>query len=94
MEQELKRCSIFFSRMLPCATTAVIGIKDDMSGSVSRISLACGGGVGSSACVQRLVFANGHVVPSTRLSNGLSSLVEPYGYDHPFESASEAHTDW
>lgn len=38
-------------------------------------------------------LANGFVVPSTRLSNGLNRLVEAYGYGHPLKAASEAHQD-
>jgi hypothetical protein len=45
---------VFFFRMLPCATNGSYWYRSDMSGSVSRISLACGGGgAGGSACVQR-----------------------------------------
>jgi hypothetical protein len=36
-------------------------------------------------------LANGPVVPSTRLPNG---LVEPYGCDYPSKPDLERHKDW
>ena len=61
-------------RMLPCATTAVIGIIDDGSGSVPRISLACRERKRFGLCPTAGFLANGPVVPSTRLSNGQNGI--------------------
>lgn len=76
--------------MLPCATTAVIGIIDDGSGSVPRISLACRERKRFGLCPTAGFLANGPVVPSTRLSNGQNEPVEPYDCQCPSKCDSEA----
>ena len=70
-------------RMLPCATTAGIGIIDDSSGSVPRISLAWSRRKRFGLCPTAEFLANGPVVPSTRLSNEQNGPVEPYGCQCP-----------
>lgn len=77
--------------MLPCATTAVIGIIDDGSGSVPRMSLACRGRKRFGLCPTAGFLANGPVVPSTRLSNGQNGRVEPYECQCPSKCDSKAH---
>jgi hypothetical protein len=60
--------------MLPCATTVVIGIIDDSSGSVPRISLAWRRRKRFGLCPTGGFLANGPVVPSTRLSDGQNGI--------------------